>query len=86
MKSLKNIPLKELRRYLKSRGWKHIRTKGGHEIYAHKKANRSIPLQSHISPVPERIVMQFGKALDLSKKEMIEDMEEFFEKKGRKSS
>ncbi len=51
-------------------GAKHKRDRGGHEIYFHKDLPRSIPIQSHIDPVPEFIVEEVLKYFNVSKKEM----------------
>ena len=69
---ISNVPLIDFRIFLKSQGAKHIRTKGGHEIWFHKDLPRSIPLQSHITPVPEFIVLEIINYFDISKKEMWE--------------
>jgi hypothetical protein len=53
---LKNIPLKAFRQYLIFKGLKHIRTKGGHEIWAGTSVKRPVVLQTHIDPVPEFII------------------------------
>lgn len=56
MDKLKNISLKIFRRYLQYCGLKHIRTKGGHEIWSAKNLTRSVILQTHVDPIPEFII------------------------------
>ena len=73
MGGLKNIPLRTLREYLSYKGLKIIRTNGGHEIWAGKQMKRPITLQTHITPVPEFIVKQCFKALDVTS----DDFDEF---------
>lgn len=51
-------------------GAKHKRDRGGHEIWFHKDLPRSIPLQSHIDPVPEFIVLEILNYFGVSKKRM----------------
>jgi hypothetical protein len=62
---LKNVPLKLFREYLTSKGMKIIRTKGGHEIWGGKNVSRPIVLQSHVDPIPEFIVRQCLRALNV---------------------
>jgi predicted RNA binding protein YcfA (HicA-like mRNA interferase family) len=70
--NLKNIPLKTIREYLEWKGCKMIRSKGGHEIWAHRDLNRPIVIQSHITPVPEFIVRQILRAFGTSQDDFIE--------------
>lgn len=58
MPSPHNIPLKKVRQLLKSDGFVNDRTTGGHEFWEKKGLNRSICLQTHVDPVPIRIVKQ----------------------------
>jgi hypothetical protein len=53
---LSNISLADFRMYLRSVGCERIRTEGGHEVWFRKGIQRTIVLQTHISPVPERIL------------------------------
>jgi hypothetical protein len=55
---LSNIPLGVYRKFLQSQGCKLIRTSGGHEHWSRTDIPRSLTLQTHISPVPERIIKQ----------------------------
>jgi hypothetical protein len=44
---------------------KKNRTTGGHEHWTRADLSRPITIQSHIDPVPERIMKQILKALNL---------------------
>ena len=70
---LKNISLREFRQYLEWKGLKHIRTNGGHEIWAGKDVQRPIVLQTHIDPIPEFIVRNALRTL----KADVSDFEKF---------
>jgi hypothetical protein len=70
---LKNISLKEFRQYLLWKELKHIRTKGGHEIWAGKNVTRPIVIQTHIDPIPEFIVRNALRTLNAD----IADFEKF---------
>jgi predicted RNA binding protein YcfA (HicA-like mRNA interferase family) len=65
-----NVPLSDFRKFLFKMGAKHKRTRGGHEIYFHKDLPRSIPIQSHVDPVPSFIVDEVLKYFNISKKDM----------------
>ncbi len=71
---LSNISLADFRIYLRSVGCERIRTEGGHEVWFRKGSKRTIVLQSHISPVPERILKQSLVNLDVSRKEFEDAM------------
>lgn len=65
--SLKNILLKDFEKFLQSQGCKCIRIKGGHKHYTRSDLNRPITIQSHIDPIPEFIVRNALRSLNLSK-------------------
>lgn len=54
--SLKNIKLSVFREFLLFKGLKHIRTKGGHEIWSRSDLTRPVVIQTHENPVPEHII------------------------------
>ena len=56
MGKLKNISLRLFRSYLQYCGLKHIRTKGGHEIWSAKELTRPVVLQTPVETIPEFIV------------------------------
>lgn len=68
----KNISLKDCRHLLTKSGCKKIRTNGGHEIWSKSTLMRPITIQTHIDPVPERIIKQIKTALGLTKEQFIE--------------
>ncbi|WP_420580860.1 type II toxin-antitoxin system HicA family toxin [Reichenbachiella sp.] len=70
-KTLKNIPLKLYRDFLKDQGCKITRTKGGHEHWTKKDLSRPITVQSHIDPVPEFIIKNGLRILKLTKQDFI---------------
>jgi predicted RNA binding protein YcfA (HicA-like mRNA interferase family) len=67
--NLKNIPLNKFRKFLNKQGLKHIRTKGGHEIWTRRDLLRPIVVQTHIDLIPEFIVKQVLRYLGISKEE-----------------
>jgi hypothetical protein len=71
---LSNIPLKAFRKFLKDQGLKVIkdtRGRGGHEKWSRADLDRPITLQTHIDPVPEFIVKQVLRHLNMSRKDFI---------------
>jgi hypothetical protein len=69
MGSLSNISLADFRKFLLHIGCARIRKSGGHEMWARKGMRRSIALQTHIDPVPERIIRQSIRNLDMTREE-----------------
>jgi len=72
MHKLSNISLRLFRKFLKSEGFTAIRTKGGHEHWSRPDLNRDFPIQTHIDPVPEFIVHNLLRVIDMSRKEFLE--------------
>lgn len=68
MANINNIPLKKIRNFLRNHGFTHSHDKGGHEIWIKKDITRPIVLQSHIDPVPVRIVNQIRHHCNLTVK------------------
>lgn len=66
MSTVKNIPLKDFKRFLIHAGCKLARTSGGHEIYSKPGLLRPIVVQSHITPIPIHIVKSNLRTLGLS--------------------
>jgi len=64
---LRNVSLKDCRKFLTKVGCKNNRTNGGHEHWSRIDLLRPITIQTHIDPVPERIMRQILSALDLDK-------------------
>ena len=71
-KSLKNIALKDYCKFLEHVGCKLLRTKGGHYQYSRADLGRPLTLQTHISPVPEFIIKNHLRGLNLDKKKFFE--------------
>lgn len=67
-----NMSLNRLRLLLKTAGCKHIRSKGGHEIWSKKGLSRPIVIQSHINPVPSFVVNNIIKTLGLTGEEFFQ--------------
>lgn len=79
-RKLSNIPLKEFRKFLENQGLKVIkdtRGRGGHEKWSKAGMDRPITLQTHIDPVPEFIVKQVLRYLQMNKSAFFK---EFFNK------
>ena len=69
---LKNIPIKTFREFLRWEGLDYVRTNGGHEIWNKKRLFRPVVFQTHIDPVPEKVVRQILKAIGSSAESYIE--------------
>lgn len=76
MANIKNIPLRLFRKWLEAQGCKTIRTTGGHEIWARSDLFRPMPLQTHIDPVPPRIVKQFLKYLEVDVEDFLKQIDD----------
>lgn len=66
---LSNIPYKMMIWFLDEKGLKYIKTEGGHAKYTRADLSRPIIIQTHICPVPEFIVKQILRHLNVTKKE-----------------
>jgi len=72
---LSNISLKVFRKFLKDQGLKIIKTskgRGGHEKWSRANLDRPITIQTHIDPVPEFIVKQVLRHLEITRDEFFE--------------
>lgn len=69
---LSNIPLSKFKKFLENQRCKHIGGKGGHLKYTRKDLKRPIVIQSHIDPVPVRIIGQVLRAMKLTNKKFLE--------------
>ena len=74
-RTLKNVKLKDFRRFLESRGLKMIRTSGGHEVWSGKNLLRPIVLQTHIDPIPLFVVLNNLRTAGCTKEDLIEYLE-----------
>lgn len=70
--SLKNIGLKDFRRFLISQGLKLIRTKGSHEIWSRKDLTRPVIIQANKDPIPNFIIKNNLRTLCLKANDLIE--------------
>ena len=71
MGKFKNISLKVFRRYLQHCGLKHIRTKGGHEIWSATNLTRPVVLQTHVDPIPEFIIKNNLRTIGKSEEHLL---------------
>lgn len=71
MKKLSNITLIQLRKVFIALGLSKVRVKGGHEIWAKERMIHPIIIQTHITPVPERIVKNCIDNLNITKSEFL---------------
>ena len=72
---LSNISVSEFRRFLELIGCKYIKTEGGHEKWSRKDLRRPIIFQTHINPVPERIIKSNLRTLEMSRNEFLKCIE-----------
>jgi predicted RNA binding protein YcfA (HicA-like mRNA interferase family) len=68
MAKITNISLKKLRKFLLAQGFSQSHDNGGHEIWKKTGLLRPVVLQTHIDPVPARIVDQIRRHCSLSSK------------------
>ena len=73
---LSNISIKEYRAFLAKAGCKQIRISGGHEIWSRADLNRPITFQTHIDPVPEFIIKNGLRTLNMDRKKFFELLED----------
>jgi hypothetical protein len=74
---LSNIPLKDFRKFLENQGLNMIKSskgRGGHEKWSRLDLERPITIQTHIDPVPEFIVQQVLRYLEMDRKVFFECM------------
>ena len=72
---LSNISVSEFRRFLELIGCKYIKTEGGHEKWSRKDLRRPVIFQTHINPVPERIIKSNLRTLEMSRTEFLKYIE-----------
>ena len=68
---LTNVSLRDCRKFLIKMGCQNKRTTGGHEHWTRFDLMRPITIQTHIDPVPERIMKQIIKTLGIDKNEFV---------------
>lgn len=69
---LSNISTKVYRKFLTEVGCKCNRRKGGHEHWTKADLYRPITFQTHIEPVPERIIRNGLRTLNITRKDFTE--------------
>ena len=69
--SLKNIKLSVFREFLAAKRLKHIRTKGGHEIWSRHDLTRPVVIQTHENPVPEHIIKNNLRTIKSNRDELL---------------
>lgn len=67
---LGNISLADFRRFLLHIGCVRVSTSGGHEKWKKAGCMRSIIVQTHLDPVPERVVRSNLETLGLTRKDL----------------
>lgn len=68
---LSNISLNDFRKFLESEGLnliKDTKGRGGHEKWSKLGMDRPITIQTHVNPVPEFIVKQVLRHLEMDRK------------------
>lgn len=71
-RKLSNIPIKDFRKFLLSQGLNIIKEnkgRGGHEKWSKSGMDRPITIQTHIDPVPEFIVKQVLRHLNINRED-----------------
>lgn len=72
---LSNISISEFRQVLEFVGCKYIKTEGGHEKWSRKDLRRPVIFQTHINPIPERIIKNNLRTLQISRTEFLKYLE-----------
>ena len=76
-KKLSNISIHLFRKFLESQGLKIIKDtkgRGGHENWSKTTMERPITIQTHIDPVPEFIVKQVLRHLNMDKTTFFDEL------------
>ena len=77
MGTLQNVSVSDFKRFLEHLGLSHISTKGGHEKWAKKGMLRPVIFQTHINPIPERVLRSNLNTLGLNRS----DLEDYLKNK-----
>ena len=81
-----NVPLKDFRNFLSKAGCNFSGTEGGHEKWTRKDLTRPIIVQTHESPVPEFIIKNSLRNLNLNKTDFFNILFDVKEKDNPNSS
>ena len=76
-KKLSNISIYDFRKFLKNQGLNIIKStkgRGGHEKWSRADLTRPITIQTHIDPVPEFIVKQVLRHLEITREDFFDIM------------
>jgi len=76
IKKLSNIALRDFCKFLSSQGLnviKETKGRGGHEKWSKSGMDRPITIQTHIDPVPEFIVKQVLRHLNMDRSRFLEE-------------
>ncbi len=76
-RKLSNIPLTDFRTFLSGQGLKVIKStkgRGGHEKWARADLDRPITIQTHVDPMPEFIVKQILRHLNMTREEFYKQL------------
>lgn len=71
MKTLKNISIADFKKILAELGCHYHRSKGGHEAWLREGLKRPIIFQTHVDPVPEMVVRNAIRDLELTREEFL---------------
>lgn len=72
MKNLSNITIAQFRKVLTKIGAHYIRTSGGHEVWSKVGLTRPIILQTHKDHIPEFVIKNNLRTLNLSKDDFLD--------------
>lgn len=78
---LSNISLKQYQTFLKQVGCKNTRNDGGHQHWTRTNLLRQITVQTHIDPVPEFIIKNGLRTLNISRDKFFELVDRISNKK-----
>ena len=76
-RKLSNIPLTDFRAFLSAQGLKVIKStkgRGGHEKWARADLDRPITIQTHVDPMPEFIVKQILRHVNMTREEFYKQL------------
>ena len=75
-RKLSNITIAQFENFLGLCGLKRIRTKGGHNVWSRSDLNRPVVVQSHVDPIPERIIRSNLRTIGYNRKEFIKILDQ----------
>lgn len=79
MGTMQNVSVSEFKEFLKSLGLTHFSTRGGHEKWARPGLPRPVIFQTHINPIPERVIRTNLRTVGAQRG----DLEKFLARRGR---